>query len=61
MARKPRPRARAETCKVHPHVKILRFCPACRGTVGGRQLSEQQRERNRQAALTRWRHPKTSA
>lgn len=38
------------TCNAHPHVELLSFCPACRGTVGGSTMSPAQVERNRKAA-----------
>lgn len=28
------------TCPHHPHVTIVEYCPACRGTKGGQSRSE---------------------
>ena len=30
-------------CDMHPNVELLKFCPACRGTKGGKAVSPEAR------------------
>ena len=36
--------SKPEVCALHPHVELVRFCPACRASQGGKAKSERKTE-----------------
>lgn len=43
-----------ETCDTHPDTALVRFCPRCRASQGGKKSSAAKTEANRRNARTRW-------